>query len=140
MEVMTAAEIYAFIQTYSLKKGLKHFRDKGRKAVGKEILQLHNRKVFQPIHVKDLTPLERKQAVESLIFLVEKCNGTMKVRACANRSTQRTYVLKEEATSPTVATESVILTAAIDAKQRHDIITMDTLNAFVQTDNNGHRV
>ena len=34
-EVMTATEKYAFIQTYSLKKGLKHFENKGRKAVEK---------------------------------------------------------------------------------------------------------
>eukprot|EP00957_Ditylum_brightwellii_P153598 11689568-Ditylum_brightwellii.AAC.1 len=78
--------------------------------------------------------MERKRAMESLIFLVEKCGRTVKVCTCANGSTQCTYISKEEATSPTAATESVILTAAIDAKQRRDAIMMDTLNAFVQTD------
>eukprot|EP00957_Ditylum_brightwellii_P197453 15044113-Ditylum_brightwellii.AAC.1 len=80
--------------------------------------------------------------MESLIFLVEKRDGTVKAHACANGSTQRTYVSKEEATSPTAVTESVILTAAIDAKQRCDVITMDTPNAFVQTDisQKGHKV
>eukprot|EP00957_Ditylum_brightwellii_P195918 14927129-Ditylum_brightwellii.AAC.1 len=72
--------------------------------------------------------------MESLIFLVEKCDGTVKACACANGSTQCTYVSKEEATSPTAATESDILTAAIDTKQYRDVITMDTPNAFVQTD------
>eukprot|EP00957_Ditylum_brightwellii_P152867 11635647-Ditylum_brightwellii.AAC.1 len=66
--------------------------------------------------------------MESLIFLVEKCDGTVKVRACANGSTQCTYASKEEATSPTAATESVILTVTNDAKQRRDVITMDTPN------------
>eukprot|EP00957_Ditylum_brightwellii_P179178 13650591-Ditylum_brightwellii.AAC.1 len=72
--------------------------------------------------------------MESLIFLVEMRNGTVKARACSNGSTQHTYVSKGEATSPKAATESVILTAAIDAKQHCDVIMMDTPNAFVQTD------
>ena len=139
---MDIEEAHNFVQTYSLKKGLKHFGDKGKKAVEKEILQLHNRKVFEPIHTNELTALEKKRAMESLIFLTEKQDETVKARTCANGSTQRTYVTKEEAASPTAATESVILTASIEAKQQRDVITLDTPNAFVQTDmpQGGHKV
>eukprot|EP00957_Ditylum_brightwellii_P153597 11689567-Ditylum_brightwellii.AAC.1 len=53
----------------------------------------------------------------------------MKARACGNGSTHRTYVSKEEATSPMAVTESVILTAAIDAKK--DIESIDfVVNPF----------
>ena len=72
--------------------------------------------------------------MESLISLVEKRDGTVKGRTCANGSTQREYTEREEAASPTVMTESIIITGVIDAKQRRDILTADIPNAFVQTE------
>ena len=71
--------------------------------------------------------------MESLIFLVEKRDKVMKARTCADGSSQRAYVSKEEAASPTAATESIMLTGVIDAKQGRDVITLDIPNAFVQT-------
>eukprot|EP00957_Ditylum_brightwellii_P112857 8604575-Ditylum_brightwellii.AAC.1 len=106
MDGMTNLEAYAFIQTYSLKKGMKEFGDKGKQAVHKELMQLHNQKVFQPIHPNKLTPLQKKCAMESLIFLTEKRDKLIKACACANDSTQRSYIAKEEETSPVAVTES----------------------------------
>jgi hypothetical protein len=65
--------------------------------------------------------------------LVKKSDGRVKTRACANGSPQREYIEKEESASPTVATEAMILTAAIDAKEARYTITADIPNAFVQT-------
>ena len=75
--------------------------------------QLHDRAVFQLIHVDDLTEEERKRAMESLIFLVEKRDGT-----CANGSTQRAYTERDDAASPTAMTESILITAALCTKRR----------------------
>ena len=47
--------------------------------------------------------------MESHIFLVEKDDGAIKARACANGSTQREYISREEA-SPMVSTEAVLIT------------------------------
>ena len=52
-----------------------------------------------------------------LIFLKEKRDGNVKARLCANGSVQREHVAKEEAAVPTVALESVFVTATIDAKE-----------------------
>ena len=38
----------------------------------KEMKQLHDRDCFGPIDISTLTPLERKRALESFMFLVEK--------------------------------------------------------------------
>jgi hypothetical protein len=95
--------------------------------------QLHDRTVFVPIHVNDLTREERIKAMASLIFLVEKRDGTIKARHCANGSTQRSYMSKEESSSPTVLTESVIITSMIEAKEKRDVMTSDIPNAFCQT-------
>ena len=125
---------HQFVQSYSLMKGLKKFGQKGREAAYKEMKQLHERVVFKPIKVAELTDQEKRRAMESLIFLVEKRDGTIKGRTCANGSTQREYMDRDEAASPTAMTESIIITGVIDAKQRRDIMTADIPNAFVQTD------
>jgi Reverse transcriptase (RNA-dependent DNA polymerase) len=124
----------SFLETYSLKRGLSEFGDKGYNAALGEMQQLHERAAFEPIHISDMTQQERKRAMESLIFLVEKKDGRIKARACANGSTQREYIDKEDAASPTVATESIFITAAVDALEGRDIMTADIPNAFVQTE------
>jgi hypothetical protein len=95
--------------------------------------QLHERGVFIPINVASLSDTERHQAMESLIFLVEKSDKRIKARTCANGSVQRKFMNKDEASSPTVATESIFLTSIIDAKENRDVMNSDIPNAFVQT-------
>ena len=56
---MNNKEKYSFIQTYNLNKGIKHFGDEGKKAVYKEMRQLHNRAVFEPIHIDEMTQKEK---------------------------------------------------------------------------------
>jgi hypothetical protein len=67
--------------------------------------------------------------MQSLIFLIEKRSG----RTCANGSTQRSYVDRDETASPTAVTDSIIITSVIDAKGNRDVMTADVPNAFVQT-------
>ena len=134
LEGLQDTELAQFVQTYSLMKGLKKFGERGRTAAYSEMKQLHERIAFAPIHIEELTELERKRAMESLIFLVEKRDGKVKARTCANGSTQREYMEREDSASPTVATEAILLTAAIDAKQGRDIMTSDVPNAFIQTE------
>ena len=70
----------------------------------------------------------------SLIFLVEKRDQSVKARMCANGSTQREYMERDDASSPTVMCESILITAGIEAKQHRDVMTCDIPNALVQTD------
>lgn len=113
-------EAYSLAQTYSLNKGLKKFGEKGKKAAFNEMKQLHDCMVFKPICVEDMTPLECKRGVESLIFLVEKRDGRIKARTCANGSTQREHIDCKEVTSPAgpaAATEAMLITGVINSKQ-----------------------
>ena len=133
-EMCIDKEAFHFVQSYSLRKGLKKFGQKGRDAAYKEMKQLHDRVVVEPIRIEDLTDIEKRRAMESLIFLVEKRDKSIKGRACANGSSQREYMERDEAASPTTMTESVMITATIDAKQNRDVMTADIPNAFVQVD------
>jgi hypothetical protein len=51
----------------------------------------------------------------------------------AGGNKQRGYISKEDASSPTVATESILLTCIIDAEEGRDVAVIDNPNAFVQT-------
>jgi hypothetical protein len=117
MAGMSNEEACCFLQTYSLNQGLKKIGGRGKDVANKEMKQLHNRVVFEPILIAEMTPLEQKRAMESLIFLTEKRDGTIKAQTCANRSTQREYIPREEATSPTAATEAIFIIGVLDAKQ-----------------------
>jgi hypothetical protein len=47
--------------------------------------------------------------------------------------TKRDYISKEDVSSPTVTTESVLLTSITEAKEGRDVAVIDIPNAFIQT-------
>ena len=118
----------------SMKKGLKVFGEPGYAAVKKEMQQLHNRKVMQPVNRKDLSPSQKKEALGYLMFLKKKQCGTIKGRGCADGRKQRAYITKEESTSPTISTEAVFLTAMIDTWENRKVAVLDVPGAFMQVD------
>ena len=67
------------------------------------------------------------------MFLKEKRDGSIKGRTVAGGNKQRDYISKEDASSPTVATESVLLTCIIDAEEGRDVAVINIPNAFIQT-------
>ena len=123
----------SFAQQYLLQKGLKVFGKKGEQAAAKELDQLHNRDVFGPILVSELTEEEKRKAPGSLMFLSEKRDGTIKGRMVYNGKPTRQWISRDDAASPTVSLNSIMVLAAIDAKENHDVMTADVPNAFVQT-------
>jgi len=118
----------------SMKKGIKVFGQDGVAAVKKEMLQLHERKVMSPKHAKELTPEQKQEALAYLMFLKWKRCGKIKGHGCADGQKQRAYTAREDAASPTVATESIFLTAVIDALEGHDVAIIDVPGAFMQAD------
>jgi len=67
-----------------LQKGLKKFGNKGNEAVTEELEQLHERGCFNPINFEKLSHQERKRAMEALMYLTEKRDGTIKGRMVYN--------------------------------------------------------
>ena len=127
-------DIVAAIMTQlSLKAGLKKWGDKAFKAAHNEMKQLHLRDTFKPKHASELTHLQRQMILESHMFLKEKRTKEIKGRTVAGGNKQRDYISKEDASSPTVATESVLLTCIIDAEEGRDVAVVDIPNAFIQT-------
>eukprot|EP00978_Attheya_sp_CCMP212_P010408 scaffold25220_cov34-Attheya_sp.AAC.1 len=90
-------EITVMIQ-HSINKGLKVFGEECTTAVLKELTQLHEQS--------------------------KKSTGQIKGRRCADVCKHHDYISKEDASSPTVTIESVMLCCVIDAKEGRDVATV----------------
>jgi hypothetical protein len=67
------------------------------------------------------------------MFLKEKRDRSLKGRTVAGGNKQQDYISKEDAGSPTVTTESVLLSCIIDAEEERDVTVINIPNAFIQT-------
>ena len=83
--------------------------------------------------MSELTNNQRSKVLQSHMFVVRKRTGETKARVVAGGNLQRGHVTKEESSSPTVSTESVLLTSIIDALEERDVAIIDIPNAFIQT-------
>ena len=59
----------------------------------------------------------------------EKRDSTVKGRMVYNRKLTRAWHEKEDSASPTAKNEAILLTAAINAKERCDVMTENVPNA-----------
>lgn len=67
------------------------------------------------------------------MFLKEKRDRKVKGCTVASGNEQRNYISKEDASSPTVATESALPLCITDAEEHRDVAVINMPNAFVQT-------
>ena len=95
--------------------------------------QLHWRNTFKPVCWSELTAKQKETVLESHTFLSKKRTGEIKGRTVAGGNKQRGYIENEDASSTTVATESVILTSVVDAMEERCTAVIDVPNAFIQT-------
>jgi hypothetical protein len=127
-------DVMAAIMTQlSLKSGLREWGEKAYIAIESEMKQLHFRNTFKPMHWSELSAIQCQTVLESHMFLKEKRDGKIKGRTMAGGNKQRDYISKEDASSPTVATESVLLSCIINAEEERDVAVINIPNAFVQT-------
>ena len=68
----------------SLKRNTKKLKEKGEKAVSKELLQIHMKITLRPLKAGGTTYREKDEDLEYLMFLKYKRGGSVKGRACAD--------------------------------------------------------
>eukprot|EP00957_Ditylum_brightwellii_P146794 11175246-Ditylum_brightwellii.AAC.1 len=66
--------------------------------------------------------------------LKEKQCNQIKGGACSDGRKQREMIPKEDATSPTVAPELVLITSIIDAKENRDVTTTDIPGTYLNAE------
>ena len=117
-KVLQHFNICMFHKNYSIRRARKQWGDAAVQLAIIEMKQLHNRICMTPVDKKILTRKELAQAMESFSFLIEKeKKQEIKSRHVANGSTQRPFVDKRETASPTVSTDALLVTAAIDGQE-----------------------
>ena len=91
------------------------------------------RDTLVPLHMKDLNKEQKNTILEYQLFLKEKRYGTLKSRKLAGVDNLIDFIIKKDNRSPTVTTESVLLTYIVDTENYRYVITLDITNAFEQT-------
>ena len=66
------------------------------------------------------------------MLLTRKKSGEVKGQLVYNGKETRNWISCEDKSSPTVLAESLMLTCAVDAFERRDIMTLDIPNAYIQ--------
>jgi hypothetical protein len=120
------------LSQHSMKQGIKLFGQDGVDAEQAELSQLRDRSILNPKDAGQLTRAQKKAALEYLMFIKKKRCGRIKGRGCADGRKQREYTSKEEASSPTVSIEALMLLCVINATEKRDVATVDIPGAFMQ--------
>ena len=76
---------------FSLKKGIALFGNKAEQTTTAELQAIHDMGTYEPLDTSKLTRDEKRDALESLLFITEKRDGRFKSRKCAMGNKQRTY-------------------------------------------------
>ena len=93
---------------------------------------MHKSVGFKAVAVAELTRRERQRAQEGLMLLTRKKSGDIKGRLVYNGKGTRSWISREDKSSPTVLNESLMLICAVDAFQRRDVMSLDIPNAYIQ--------
>jgi hypothetical protein len=115
----------------SLKAALKQWGEDAKVAVEAKAKQLHWRNSFKPVHWKDVDKERRKQIFESHVLMKKKRTSQIKACKVAGGNKQRDFNSKENASSPMVAMESVLLTSLVYAQENREVAIVDIPNAFI---------
>ena len=118
----------------NVKQGIDKHGQKAIEAILTEYSQLDDRDVFDPQDVSKLNSEQRRGALNLLTMVQEKRSGKIKGRAVADGRKQRHYISKEDAASPTVQLESLMLSLIVDAHEGRDVATADVVGAYLLAD------
>ena len=86
-------------------------------AIISEVKQLEGKKCFKARAVKELTRLERERALRSITLVTKKRSGKIKGRTVADGRKQSDYIPHDDIASPTISTEALMISLAIDAQE-----------------------
>ena len=122
----------------TVQAALQKYESVADEAIMKELVQLHDKKVFVGKHFRSLSPEERRKIIRSSMFLKEKYDAMgifekLKARLVAGGDMQDKS-LYEDVSSPTASVQAVFIVAALAAKERRHVVTGDIGGAYLNAD------
>jgi len=127
-------------------KAIRLFGRQAMEAMAKEMLQLHDQGVFQPVKSKKLSFKQLKSIIRSKMFLKEKYLSSgefdkLKARLVAGGHMQdKTLYSKTSIASPTPTQQSVFSIASVAAAEHRKVVTADIPGAYLNADMEGEEV
>ena len=86
---------------------------------------------FIAIDASKLTRKQKKKALRTLSIIKGKRDSTIKGRTCTDGRKQRLWKTKQESASPTVHTDSVMLSMIVGAHEKRSIAVGDFKGAYL---------
>ena len=129
------SKVRIFGLNYNIRQGIERTGDDAVKSVAEEVIKLHDRDTFDGIHMSDLTSEQKKGVLPSKTFLKEKFLSSGEYERTRSRLVggghRQDKEIYENNHSPTVATQSVFMIAAIAAGEGKAVATVDFPSAFL---------
>ena len=118
---------------YGFAKRLRLFGKVGIEATYKELKKNPlDRNCVRMLYPQEVTAEIKKKALHYLMFLKHKRSGKVKGRGVADGRKQKSYVTKEEVSSPKVSLNALMAICMMDAMEGRKITTFDIPGAFLQ--------
>ena len=127
-----------FVLKIAVKKAMKTREVEATAAITKELKQMIDMRVWRPVRMASLPLAERYNFIRSQCFLKDKYTAAgifekLKARLVA-RGDMQDKTLYDNLASPTVATTSALITAAIAASEGRHVMSLDVPGAFLNAD------
>jgi hypothetical protein len=127
-----------FVLKIAVKAAMKTREVEATASITAELKQMIKMKVWRPVRLASLTLKERVTYIRSQCFLKDKYNAAglyekLKARLVA-RGDMQDKTLYQDLSSPTVATTSVLITAAIAASEGRHCMSLDVPGAYLNAD------
>ena len=118
---------------YGFAKGISLFGKEGIEATYKELKNnLLDRDCVRMLYPHEVTAEIKDKALHYLMFLKRKRFGNVKDRGVVDGRKQKSYVTKEESSSPTVSLNALMATCIMGAMEGRKITTVNIPEAFSQ--------
>ena len=116
------------LSNLSIPKAIRLYGVEAVASIMKEVGQLQDKGVWTPIKYENIQ--DKTKIIRSLLFLKRKRDGSLKARLVADGRMQDRSTSQDNS-SPTVATETLFLMAAIFAAENRHVATVDIEGAFL---------
>ncbi len=116
----------------SVPKALKTHGSEAMMSLFNEAGQMVTKEVFHPVKWEGLSQRQRRHVLRSLMFVKMKRDGKLKSRFCVDGRPQKVYGVNMDPSSPTAGTQSIFMSALIDAHERRYVKIVDIEGAYLK--------
>jgi len=122
----------------SVRKALREREDEAVEVMMAELNQMHDKRVWTPVHFKNLSAEEKAGTIRSSMFLKDKYTASgafekFKARLVAGGNGQDREMY-DDLSSPTAATASIMAIAELAAREEKEAMALDVGGAFLEVD------